>query len=106
FYHSNAAPLAIVGTATVVNAGYPDQTAFEPGDSHYDPKSKRDNPTWYMVDIRLVTKFPVPVERSKLLEVKSLEEMMLLKRGSRLSIQPVTAMEWREVLSLAGVKED
>src|SRR6056297_2681061 len=66
FYHSNSKPLAIVGTARVVKAGYPDHTAFDPKEQHYDPKSDPDNPRWFMVDIKLLKKFPEPITRDML----------------------------------------
>lgn len=105
FYHSSTDPMAIVGTASVVKKGYPDHTAFDPKDPHFDPKSDRAEPTWYMVDIRLDQIFPNPLTRAELQDVPALKGMMLLKRGSRLSIQPVTAGEWAAVLKLAGVSE-
>jgi len=104
FYHSSTEPMAIVGAAKVVRGGYPDHTAFDPKDHHYDPKSDPDNPTWYMVDIQLVRVFPEPLTRAMLQEVSALKNMMLLQRGSRLSVQPVTAAEWRAVHELAGVE--
>lgn len=104
FYHSGCDPLVIAGTAEVVRAGYPDHTAFEPGQQHYDPKSDPDNPTWYMVDIKLLQKFPQPVTRDMLKDAKELSRMMVLQRGSRLSIQPVTEAEWKTVHKLASVK--
>ncbi len=105
FYHSNADPLAIVGTMEVVRAGYPDHTAFDPQHPHYDPHSRPDAPTWYMVDVQLVQKFPRPVTRAMLLAEPRLSGMMVLQKGSRLSIQPVTAEEWKRVHKLAGVQE-
>ena len=104
FYHSGCDPLVIAGTAEVVRAGYPDHTAFEPEQQHYDPRSDPDNPTWYMVDIKLLQKFPQPVTRDMLKEAKELSKMMVLQRGSRLSIQPVTEAEWKTVHKLAGAK--
>lgn len=103
FYHSNSDPLAIVGSCRVVRAGYPDHTAFDKSDPHYDPKSKADAPTWYMVDVRLVKEFTRPVTREELLKMPALKKMVLLQRGSRLSVQPVTAEEWEAVHKLAGV---
>lgn len=105
FYHSNAEPLAIVGVARVVRGGYPDHTAWEPQSAHPDPRSTPQNPVWYMVDIALVTQFERPVERTTLAQTKGMEKMLLLQRGSRLSIQPVTGEEWRTVLKLAGIEE-
>jgi predicted RNA-binding protein with PUA-like domain len=105
FYHSNADPLAVVGTAQVVRAGYPDHTAWDPKSGYYEEKCSADKPVWYMVDIQFVSKFSQPVTRSQMLKVKSLAGMMLLQRGSRLSVQPVSPAEWTAVLRLAGVKE-
>ena len=104
FYHSNAKPMAIAGVAKVVREGYPDHTAFEEGTKYHDPKSDPEDPTWFMVDIEAVAPFPEPLTRDQLKEQESLVDMMLLQRGSRLSVQPVTAAEWRAILKLAGVK--
>jgi predicted RNA-binding protein with PUA-like domain len=100
FYHSSADPTAIVGVAEVVREGYPDPTAFDPRDSHFDPKSKPDSPTWIMVDLRAVERLARPVSLADLKGVKGLEGMALLQRGSRLSVQPVSASEWEIVYSL------
>ncbi len=105
FYHSNAQPMAIVGTVEIVTAGYPDPTAFDPGEDHFDPKSDPDDPTWFLVDVRLLQKFPEPVTRDVLKSCGKLDDMMLLRRGSRLSVQPVTPAEWKAVHRLAGVKD-
>jgi len=100
FYHSNSKPLAIVGIAEVVREGYPDHTAFDPDHEHYDPKSDPEKPTWFMVDIRAVTKLAKPVTRDMMLLDKRLKNMMLLQRGARLSVQPVTRREWDAVQEL------
>lgn len=105
FYHSNADPLEIAGTAEVVKTGYPDHTAFDPQDHHYDPKSNPDQPTWYMVDIKLLQIFPQSVTRQQLQESAGTAGMQVLKRGMRLSIQPVTPAEWQAVHQLAGVSD-
>ena len=104
FYHSNSKPLAIVGTATVTKGGYADHTAFEKGQQHYDPKSDPDSPTWYMVDVCFTQKFDEPLTRDDLKEDETTAGMMVLQRGSRLSVQPVTAEEWKAVHRLAGAK--
>jgi len=104
-YHSNSDPLAIVGTAEVVKAGYPDHTAFDSKDHHYDPKSDPEAPTWFMVDVRLIQKFSEPATREELASSKSTDGMMVLKRGARLSIQPVTAGEWKAVHKLVGATD-
>lgn len=98
FYHSNSEPSAIAGIAQVVKEGYPDHTAFDPDDDHYDPKSKKSDPTWYMVDIKHVETFKYPLDLETLKQEPGLEKMALLQKGSRLSIQPVTAEEWQIVL--------
>lgn len=103
FYHSNAKPMAIVGTMTIVKEGYPDFSAWDKNDDcHYDPKSDPENPTWFMVDCKIVQKFETPVTRDMLKADKIGSEMMVMARGSRLSIQPVTAAEWKAVHKLAG----
>ncbi len=101
FYHSNAEPTAIAGIAEVVKEGYPDHTAFDPDDVHYDPKSNKKDPTWYMVDIRHVRTFKKPLTLEQLKTVPGLSDMMLLQKGSRLSVQPVTAKQWQTVSKLA-----
>jgi predicted RNA-binding protein with PUA-like domain len=102
FYHSNADPPAVVGVAEVVKEAYPDDTAFDPKDIHYDPKSKPEKPLWDMVDIRLVRVFSHPVPLDRLRQEAGLKRMELLRRGSRLSVQPVRPGEWKIVLKLAG----
>ena len=100
-YHSSADPTGIAGIAEVVRGGYPDPTAFDPKDSHYDPKSKPDSPSWYLVDVRAVKPLPRLITLDELRKVKGLEKMVLLQRGSRLSIQPVRPEEWEIITSLA-----
>jgi predicted RNA-binding protein with PUA-like domain len=102
FYHSSTEPMAIVGVAEVVREGYPDHTALDPRDPHFDPKSKPDAPTWIMVDIRAVEKLARPVSLAELKGVKGLEKMVLLQKGSRLSVQPVTKGEWEIITRMAA----
>jgi predicted RNA-binding protein with PUA-like domain len=97
FYHSNAEPMAIVGIAEVVAEGYPDHTAFDPESEYYDPRSDPDQPTWYMVDLAPVRPLPAPLTRAQLKAMPELAGMMLLRPGARLSVQPVTAAEWRAI---------
>ena len=104
FYHSSTEPAAIVGLAEVVREAYPDHTAFDARDPHYDPKSKADSPTWMMVDLRAVEPLVHPLTLVDLRSVKGLESMVLLQRGSRLSVQPVTAKEWAIVYRM-GMKK-
>lgn len=103
FYHSSTDPAAIVGIAEVVREAYPDHTAFDRKDPHFDPKSKRDAPTWMMVDLRAREAFAKPVTLAELRNVKGLEKMVLLQKGSRLSVQPVSEKEFEIVCRLAGV---
>lgn len=104
FYHSRAEPLAIVGTMEVVGAPYADPTQFNPESKYFDARSNKDNPRWWLVDVRFKTRFEQPVTRDLLKQTPGLEEMMLLKKGSRLSIQPVTPAEWQIIHELAEVE--
>src|SRR6185369_16800464 len=98
FYHSSAEPPAVAGTARVVRAGYPDPTQFGPRDGHFDGDSSRDDPRWFAVDIKFESKFTRQVTLPELRETSALAKMMLLQRGSRLSVQPVTAGEWKQIV--------
>ena len=102
FYHSNTEPPAIVGIAEVVREAYPDHMAFDPRDKHYDYKSTVDKPLWDMVDIRLVRIFSAPIPLSQLRQDAHVKDMELLRKGSRLSVQPVRPKEWRRILALAA----
>lgn len=104
YYHSNSEPSAIAGIAEVVKEGFPDSTAFDPEDSHFDPKSKRDAPTWYMVAIKHVETFEKPLSLEMLKNIEGLENMMLLQKGSRLSVQPVSESEWNVVVKLSKLR--
>lgn len=103
FYHSSADPTEIAGVAEVVREGYPDSSALDPDDAHFDPKSKPESPTWYMVDLKAVEKLARPISLAELRGVKGLETMTLLQKGSRLSVQPVTEREW-EIVYEMGMK--
>jgi predicted RNA-binding protein with PUA-like domain len=104
FYHSSAAPPCIAGIAEVVRAGHPDPTAFDPKDKHYDPKSDPSQPTWYQVSIKAVRPIEPPLGLPFLSTVAELSRMELLRKGSRLSVQPVTPAEWKTILALAKSK--
>ena len=101
FYHSSVAPSAIVGVAEVTREAYPDHTALDPADPHYDPKSKREDPTWFMVDLRAVEPLPRAVTLDEVKKTKGLENMALVRLG-RLSVQPVTPKEFEIIRKLAG----
>ena len=103
FYHSNAQPMGIYGVAKVVREAYPDHTAFDPSDPHYDPKSDPANPTWLMVDVGYVGTFKAPVTLATLKATPALEKMLVIQRGSRLSVQPVTREEWDTIMGLGGL---
>lgn len=97
FYHSNVDPVGIAGICEVVKAGYPDVTALDPNDKHFDPKATRDNPIWYTVDVKFSAKLSRVVPLALLKKTPGLEKMEVCRRGSRLSVQPVTPQEWRIV---------
>lgn len=100
FYASNADPSGVTGVATVVRAGYADPFAMKKGHKYYDAASSKDNPIWYMVDIGFVEKFADIVPLDVLKATKGLENMMVTRKGSRLSIQPVTKSEYDIVCRL------
>ncbi len=104
FYHSNVKPMAVVGTATVVREGYPDDTAWDPSSEHPDPKSTPDRPIWYMIDIKAESEFARPVTLEEIKQTPGLEKMALVNR-SRLSVQPVRPEEWRIIVALGSAPE-
>jgi predicted RNA-binding protein with PUA-like domain len=101
FYHSSAKPAAIVGFAEVAREAYPDASAFDKAHSHFDPKSKPDTPTWFMVDIKAVAPLGRQITLDEVKKTKGLENMALVRLG-RLSVQPVTKAEFDIVKKLAG----
>ncbi|WP_374520699.1 EVE domain-containing protein [Undibacterium squillarum] len=104
FYHSSCAEPGIAGIAEVCSTAYPDHTQFDPASHYYDPKSTRENPRWIMVDVKAIRKTRL-ISLNELRSHPELEDMMVLKKGSRLSITPVTAHEWQFITEqLAGVK--
>ena len=104
FYASNAEPSGVSGVAEISKPGYPDPYAFQEGHKYHDPKSDPDNPTWYMVDIRFVERFPEVIPLSTLKETPGLESMVVNQKGSRLSVQPVTKEEFAIVRKLGRKK--
>ena len=99
FYQSSCAVPGIVGTMEVLCAGYPDPTAFMAGHEHFDPASDRDKPRWYTVDVRYRSAFPV-IPLDELRQHPALVEMLVLRKGNRLSITPIAAAEWNYILGL------
>lgn len=102
FYHSNSEPNTIMGTCTVVKGGYPDFTAFDPENIHFDPKSNKDNPAWYMVDIKFEKEFSKPLTLTEIRNSPKLKNMKLLQKGNRLSVMPVTKDEYEVIASLGN----
>jgi predicted RNA-binding protein with PUA-like domain len=101
FYHSSTEPKAVVGIAKVVKSAHPDTTALDKKDDHYDPKSTKENPIWYMVDFGFVEKFKNPVTLSQIKINPKLEGMVLTQQGSRLSIQPVSKEHFELIKKLS-----
>ncbi|MGE0493021.1 MAG: EVE domain-containing protein [Vulcanimicrobiota bacterium] len=101
FYHSRLNPSGIVGICEVVKEAYPDHTAFDPKNKYYDPKSTPEKPRWFMVDIKFVDKFSRMIDLHEVKSDPKLAEMALVK-SSRLSVQPVSAKEWKHICKLAG----
>lgn len=101
FFHSSADPSGVAGIAEVAREAYPDPTQFEKGDSN-EPRATKEAPVWFQVDVRFVKEFPRVLAAAELKAVPALKDMTLFKQG-RLSVQPVTAAEWRAVLELAAV---
>lgn len=97
FYHSNAKPPGVAGIARVARSAYPDHSALDPASEYYDPKSSEEAPRWFMVDVAFVEKFPQVVPLAVLQQTPGLEEMMVTRKGMRLSVQPVTPEEWKLV---------
>lgn len=101
FYHSSCKVPGIIGIVEIVKEAYPDHTAWDPDSKYFDPKSSEENPRWVMVDVKFKQKFSQVLSLQELRKVKGLEEMVLLQKGSRLSIQPVTRGQWNKITHLA-----
>lgn len=104
FYQSSAEPSGVAGLAEVTKAGYPDHFAQQKGHEYYDPKATKENPIWFMVDIRFVEKFSRVIALEELKQTKGLENMLVTRKGQRLSIMPVTPDEFEIVRKLAKKK--
>ena len=99
-YHSNASPPGVAGIARVASGAYPDPTAFDPDDHHYDPDSKPDAPRWLLVDLEFVEKLPELVSLDGMREDAALDGMMILRRGNRLSITPVEPAHYDRIVAV------
>jgi predicted RNA-binding protein with PUA-like domain len=100
FYHSSIAPPGVVGILRVVAVAHPDSTQFDRTSEYYDGRSKRENPMWWCVDVGFVEKFPRLIAIDELRTIPDLAYMPLLRRGQRLSVQPVTEPEWHTIVNL------
>jgi predicted RNA-binding protein with PUA-like domain len=100
FYHSSADPPGVAGVVRVVREAYPDPTQFDRNSPYYDPASKRDEPRWYMVDVEFVEKLPVFVPLDALKRERALAGMLVIQKGQRLSVQPVTRAHVAKVLAM------
>ena len=103
FYASNADPSGVTGLAEIARAGYPDAFSWKKGHTYFDAASTPEKPVWYAVDIRFVARFPGTVSLETLKATTGLEDMVVTKKGSRLSIQPVTKREF-EIVKRLGAK--
>ena len=100
FYASNADPSGVTGLASICRAGYPDHYAWQTGHKYFDARGGEADPVWYMVDVEFVERFPATVSLATLKRTPGLEEMVVTKKGSRLSVQPVTRAEYDVVAAL------
>ncbi|MEJ2537211.1 MAG: EVE domain-containing protein [Calditrichia bacterium] len=99
FYHSVVNPQTIMGVVKIVREVYPDHTQFDPSNDHFDPKSTKEEPRWFMVDIQYLADFNPPITRNELKEIPRLQDMVLFK-NSRLSVQPITKAQWDTIQNL------
>jgi len=104
FYHSSTVPPGVAGIARVAGEPYPDPTQFDPKSEYYDPKSTKENPRWILVDFEFVAKFDTFVTLEQMKADPALEGMMVLQKGTRLSITPVEAKHFKRVCKLAAWK--
>ena len=102
FYHSSCDVPGIAGIVSIVKEGYPDKTAFDAKHHHYDADSKPDAPRWYVVDVKLITKFEriITLDELRRHAAKALRDFVLLRRGNRLSVMPVAKKDWDFILTL------
>ncbi len=100
FYHSSCKIPGIVGTVEIVSSAYPDYTSWDKNSEYYDPKSSKQNPRWYMVDVKLHSQFRNIIPLNLLKKKKELVSFPLLKKGNRLSIMPVSEYEWHYIQTL------
>ncbi len=102
FYHSNIAEPAVVGVARVASEAYPDPTQFDEGDPHYDPKATEAAPRWVVVDLEPLERLPEAVPLERLKADPAVEDLLLVRRGNRLSVMPVSDAHYRHIVKLGG----
>jgi predicted RNA-binding protein with PUA-like domain len=102
FYHSNAEPPGVAGIGQVACKAYPDFMARDPKSEYFDPKATDENPIWMMVEVKFVKKFDQVISLEQLKREEALKDMLVLKRGMRLSVQPVTAGHFNHIVAMAG----
>lgn len=100
FYHSNCTPPGIVGVMEVHKECYPDHTSFDKRSKYYDPKSSKETPRWFMVDVKFKEKFSEMITLDSLKAVSTLKDLALVRKGNRLSIMPVSAKEWQAIMKM------
>ena len=98
FYHSNAKPPGIAGLAEIINLGVPDPTQFDPTSEYFDPKATKEKPIWFCAEVKFVKKFSKFLALDEIRKIKGCKTMLLLKKGSRLSISPVSPIESRALM--------
>ena len=102
FYHSNAKPSGIAGIAEIVGTARPDPSQFNPESPYFDAKASVDKPRWDLVEVKFVRAFAEVLPLAELKTMPELAEMLLVQKGSRLSVMPVTAAEWRAIVERAS----
>ena len=100
FYHSNCKKPGIVGTMEIMSKAYPDHTAFDPSEKYFDSKSDPENPRWLMVDVHYIRHLDRMITLGELRQQKQIADMKLLQRGNRLSVLPLSKMEWQYILEM------
>jgi predicted RNA-binding protein with PUA-like domain len=104
FYHSSTTPPGVAGIARVASESYPDPSQFKVGGQYYDAKSSKKNPRWWLVDVEFVEKFPLFITLASLRDDPAFDGMWLLRRGMRLSVQPVEPDHFARIVRLGGGK--
>jgi predicted RNA-binding protein with PUA-like domain len=102
YYHSRIKPMGVVGLAEITSEGYPDPSQFDPDEHYFDPKATPEAPRWFVVDLKFVRRFDRVITLPEMKADPALEDMMVTRRGARLSVQPVSAEHFAHVLGLAG----